>query len=253
MDEERIYGVVYLLTNLVNGKIYVGQTVNLKARIGNYRRCDRDGYAITRPIELAIKKYGWGNFICEQIATASSDEHLNKVETLWIICLQSAVAKIGYNRTLGGNNAPCSEETRRLQSEIGKRRGGPWQNGCPQEVREKMLRAWERRRLEALPKPPRPPKPPRQKRRQYKPPGFPKGCTIPHFHTEEANEKRHIAQVERWKERRRLGLKAVHSQEAMEKRSAMAKALYSSPEWRERLRSMAILRWSNKKNQEAAK
>lgn len=61
--------IIYKITNLINGKIYVGQTKRtLKARI--YQHIHRSESAIS----LAIQKYGWENFKAEIIEECETQE-----------------------------------------------------------------------------------------------------------------------------------------------------------------------------------
>ena len=52
---------VYKLTNLINGKIYIGKSVELRHRIQNHGYDHRFDYYIKR----AIRKHGWMNFKIE--------------------------------------------------------------------------------------------------------------------------------------------------------------------------------------------
>lgn len=45
---------IYKITNTLNSKVYIGQTVNLNERFSSHKR----GNDKNSPIHLAIKKYG---------------------------------------------------------------------------------------------------------------------------------------------------------------------------------------------------
>lgn len=49
---------IYIYENLINGKVYIGQTNNLKRRDWAHISCQNK----SMPIDLAIKKYGRQNF-----------------------------------------------------------------------------------------------------------------------------------------------------------------------------------------------
>lgn len=95
-------GYVYLTTNLVNGKQYVGQhlsngfDVNYKGS-GTY-------------INNAINKYGWDNFNCEIICWCSNQTQLNEAEDNYIKLLNTMVPN-GYNLKGGGSHGKYSEES----------------------------------------------------------------------------------------------------------------------------------------------
>ena len=100
-------GVIYLITNLLNGKKYVGQTrQNLNDRIRQH--CNSK---INSGIDAAIKKYGRENFKYEVIEEIPV-EMLNTREIFWIAELNCKSPK-GYNLTDGGEGIlNCSQETR---------------------------------------------------------------------------------------------------------------------------------------------
>ena len=92
-----MYGVVYLILNKVNGRKYVGQTVQpLKVRFNEHAR-KKDN----TPISNAICKYGRENFYCGVIKTCASKEELSKWEKFFIAVLKSK-KPYGYNLTDGG-------------------------------------------------------------------------------------------------------------------------------------------------------
>lgn len=91
-----VFGVVYLIWNMVNGKKYVGQTVKpLKRRFKEHSKNDS-------AIGNAIKKYGKNNFRYGVIKSCSSKEELDYWEKFYIAALRSK-CPTGYNRTDGGD------------------------------------------------------------------------------------------------------------------------------------------------------
>lgn len=105
----KIYGVVYLLVNMLNGKMYVGKTTNsLKERFNQHASCK------TTLIGKAIHKHKRKNFRCEVLVRCSSKSELDAWEKFFITALHCK-APYGYNLTDGGDGAVgCSrtEETR---------------------------------------------------------------------------------------------------------------------------------------------
>lgn len=90
-------GVVYLILNRVNGKRYVGQTVQpLKVRFNEHVR-KKDNTLISN----AICKYGSENFYCGVIKICASKAELNYWEKFFIAVLKSKKT-YGYNLTDGG-------------------------------------------------------------------------------------------------------------------------------------------------------
>ena len=107
---------IYKITNLINGKIYVGRTAYVnKWYLGS-------GTAI----KLAVKKYGKENFK-KEVLEYCTEENIKEREIYWIEEL-NAKGKNGYNIADGGEGftighspwnvgIPHSEETKQKQSE----------------------------------------------------------------------------------------------------------------------------------------
>ena len=90
--------VVYLVTNKINGKQYVGQTVRpVEERWKDHCRVKDENY-----FHRAIRKYGADNFSVEVIDTATTPEELDEKEVYWIKKLNCLFPN-GYNLRDGGN------------------------------------------------------------------------------------------------------------------------------------------------------
>ena len=90
-----MYGYIYLTTNSLNGKIYVGQKKS-KRFLGNKY------LGSGRRLKSAIKSYGENVFAVEMIDEAESLDELNDKEIYWISYYNSTDPLIGYNISLGG-------------------------------------------------------------------------------------------------------------------------------------------------------
>lgn len=113
--------IIYKITNLVNNKIYIGQTiVSISERWTNH--CYPKSNCIA--LRNAISKYGKDNFKIEQIDQAQNQEELDRKEQEWISKLQSTNPTIGYNLLSGGSGgSKHSEATKNKMSKsrIGKK------------------------------------------------------------------------------------------------------------------------------------
>ena len=100
---------IYLAKNLINGKVYVGQTIQVLAK----RRKFHFGVKSNTIFSKAISKYGKENFVFEVIETLTSKEELNEREKYWIKFHKSTEREFGYNMLEGGNSFTMSEEIRK--------------------------------------------------------------------------------------------------------------------------------------------
>lgn len=101
--------IVYKIVNLVNDKVYIGQTVNTFNR-----RYGGRGIGVQRVIRSqstnwhllrAIAKYGVDNFKVEIIEQCNTIEELNEKESYYIELYDSNNDEKGYNKVGGGDNS----------------------------------------------------------------------------------------------------------------------------------------------------
>ena len=73
---------IYQITNLINGKIYIGQTNNIQKRWANHKCSNDPNMAIAR----ALRKYGVDNFKFEilEIIDTENWEDVNNLESEYI-------------------------------------------------------------------------------------------------------------------------------------------------------------------------
>ena len=100
-------GYIYKVTNLIDGRIYIGQH---KSEVFDESYKGSGTY-----IRRAIDKYGWSNFKVEMLCPCFSIDELNEEEIFAIDYFNARDKSIGYNLTAGGlghlNYSP-TEETR---------------------------------------------------------------------------------------------------------------------------------------------
>lgn len=90
---------IYKITNKINGKLYIGQTIHPDRRWTEHKQKARHGQDLF-PIHLAIKKYGEENFLFEIIEWTENydDEEKRLIKEFNTICPN------GYNIGEGGEN-----------------------------------------------------------------------------------------------------------------------------------------------------
>lgn len=123
--------IVYLITNKINGKQYVGQTTNSVENRWREHNWSKNG---CRALKNAINKYGKENFKIEEIYRTISLEELDEREKEFIIKFNT-LAPNGYNLKTGGNRSKYSDETKKIMSDK-KTHGNfiPWNKGLTKEI-----------------------------------------------------------------------------------------------------------------------
>lgn len=95
---------IYKITNLINNKVYIGQSVNIEKRIISHKNTgfNPKNSSYDYPLYKAIRKYGLENFSFEIIEELNKDL-LNDREKYWISYYNSNNKNFGYNQTDGGD------------------------------------------------------------------------------------------------------------------------------------------------------
>ncbi|KLA21064.1 hypothetical protein B4078_5392 [Bacillus cereus] len=95
---------IYKITNKLNGKCYIGQSINIPKRWENHK-CMNGNHSY--PLYLAFKKYGIDNFSFEVLEYCSKEE-LEHKEYFYILLYDST--NHGYNQTLNTRNPLLDDE-----------------------------------------------------------------------------------------------------------------------------------------------
>ena len=99
---------IYKITNLINGKLYIGKTSNsIEERWQEHISDSQRERCIKRPLYDAFNKYGIKNFQIEEIEQVEDDELACQREIYWIDKLRTYIGFDdcnGYNATLGGDS-----------------------------------------------------------------------------------------------------------------------------------------------------
>ena len=95
---------IYKITNKINGKVYIGQSVDIERRWKEHRQrpFNSNSKQYESPLYRAIRKHGLDNFTFQVVEEGLPSE-LNDKETYWINYYDSY--SNGYNLTLGGDTS----------------------------------------------------------------------------------------------------------------------------------------------------
>jgi len=111
---------IYMLENCVNGKLYIGQTIQcMKVRL-NYHFSNSG----SPMIHNALNKYGRSNFNTIILCECSSKEELDKMEKYYIKYYDSTNRKFGYNISEGGDGTHGYRHTQKAKDAMSKFRKG---------------------------------------------------------------------------------------------------------------------------------
>ena len=98
---------IYKITNIQNGRMYIGQSNNIERR---FKEHQTKGAKSRILVDVAIKKHGKKNFIYEVLEECLSEE-LDAREVFWIDYFNST--KKGYNFSTGGKQQSRGENNGR--------------------------------------------------------------------------------------------------------------------------------------------
>jgi hypothetical protein len=95
---------IYKITNLVNGKVYIGQSVNIEKRFNKHKTTafNQNSKSYDYPLYCAIRKYGLDNFSFDVIEECLQSD-LNDKEKYYIEKYDAC--NNGYNQDEGGTAA----------------------------------------------------------------------------------------------------------------------------------------------------
>ena len=101
---------VYILTNKINNRMYIGTT-----RKKLYQRFNKgEGYRHQKLFYEDIKKYGWDNFEADVFAANLTEEEAFNTEKMLIKMYRENFPDMLYNRDAGGKHGEHCQETKEI-------------------------------------------------------------------------------------------------------------------------------------------
>lgn len=134
--------IIYKITNLLNGKCYIGQTIfSIEVRKKRHIR-DSKKHSLY-PIHRALSKDGIDNFKWEELERCDCKASLDVTENLKIIEHHSHISEGGYNLTWGGEGCSGYKHTDDMKKYISERQIGPknhrYDKKLSSEMRDKFV------------------------------------------------------------------------------------------------------------------
>lgn len=108
---------VYIIQNLLNGKVYVGASRNVHSRLSDHKVALRGGYHVNLHLLSAYKKNGEHSFLFD-VLEYCDERYIYSQENYWCNMLNAHNRKFGYNidPTSPEGKIAVSEETKQRMS-----------------------------------------------------------------------------------------------------------------------------------------
>ena len=119
---------IYQIINTINGKLYIGQTNNIKRRWHEHVATSFNLRKLRQPLHKAIVKYGVDAFEFRIIQEVYSFSEAMLCEMYWILYYKSNMIRFGnefgYNLSDGGEGAGSGPKSKSHKENIGKSNKG---------------------------------------------------------------------------------------------------------------------------------
>ena len=134
---------VYQHKNKINGKIYIGITMQKPEQ----RWRHGEGYKSSPHFYAAIQKYGWDNFEHNILFQNLTKEDACQKEQELIIKFNSINREYGYNSTSGGDVFIMNDETKQKISQVMMGNKNNLGHPCSEEKKKKISEAQKGKKL----------------------------------------------------------------------------------------------------------
>lgn len=112
---------IYAMRNKATGQMYVGSSINIRARWANHLYRLRCGTHHAPRLQRTWNKVGSTGFTIEILELLDSPQHLREIETAWIAFLHAHTTKGGYNNVPTGQSTAGHTFTAEQRAAISER------------------------------------------------------------------------------------------------------------------------------------
>lgn len=128
---------VYKIENLINGKIYIGKSINVGRRWYEHKKELNEGNHINKHLQSSWNKYGEDCFRFELLEDGLTETQALEREEYYIRYYETTNTLFGYNMTDGGQSGVLSKESR---EKLSRQRIGKYNSLTENDIRKiKML------------------------------------------------------------------------------------------------------------------
>lgn len=106
---------IYTITNQINGKVYVGQTVQMKPKMRWYSHVRMVRANKKSHLYDSMRKYGIENFKWQVVDMAKSLHELNLLETFWADKFRQQGITLYNNRQTGNNKTHSKDSIEKMR------------------------------------------------------------------------------------------------------------------------------------------
>ena len=98
MSMNKPYGYVYMITNRLNGKVYIGGSHRAYNRWSVHKNSSKTIHRYASPLHVDMHTIGTEFFEFKRIVAAKNELHLRTLEKIWIYIFDVTNPVRGYNK-----------------------------------------------------------------------------------------------------------------------------------------------------------